>query len=207
MSHARWVVIAEDCYRDLTNVVPEAAKEAAPVENREEVASVVEEPVKEEPVKEEPVEEEQSPEKKVEEAIETPENVQTIEIEKTRTNLDWISSLPPSYQKEGQEFLRKLTESPGFSISSGGIVEIEGVPLDNYSITDLLRTACIPFNKSTIPLRLQDWLRETGITTFRNHLLKILPKWQNRYSWRVSTMAGRKVASGVQRPSTRKRKS
>lgn len=199
MSHCRWVVVAEDCYQELTKVIPEAAKEEVSIKPFEEVAPVKE--VTEPSVLEEKTETPESP-KKVQEVL---EKVQ--ESPKVEEAVDWTSSVPPSYRKEAQQLLEKLTSTPGFSTNSGGIVEIDKVPLEDYSITTFLRTACIPFNRSMIPIRLQDWLREKGLTTFRNHLLKILPKWQNQYSWRESTMAGRKEPSGAQRPSSRKRKS
>jgi hypothetical protein len=198
MSHCRWVVVAEDCYRELTKAgdkltPPQTAQLQTPIEIPEaQLPTAIEIAI--------PTEILEPPQKP---PTKDPEQSESKE---SPAETDWVASLSPSFRKEAAELFQKLTSSPGFTLSPSGIVEIDGIPLEDYSISDFLRTACIPFNKAKIPLRLQDWLREQGLTTFRNHLLKILPKWQYRYSWRESTMAGRKGPSVAQKRSTRKRK-
>lgn len=205
MSHCRWVVLAEDCYQQLSKAVPKETEEETHVQAVQEAAPVDksnEPPAQEHPLPKTKYQEETLPEPHKD--LDKPQTSSKVENKKEEP--DWTASLPPSFRKEGEQLYQKLIELPGFTISSVGIVEIDRIPLEDYSITDFLRTACIPFNKAVIPMRLQEWLRTNGLTSFRNHLLKILPKWENRYSWRKSTMAGRKEPSGVPKPSTQKRR-
>ena len=205
LSHCRWVVVAEDCYQEFTKA--ETHQELASTQATKEGASLVKEDTPTAGPAEEPINVTPSKGTSEENQEAKAKNGGTEEpLTKEEEKPDWTASLPPSYRKEGQKLLQQLLTSPGFSISSSGIVEIDSISLQDYSISSFLRSACIPFNKSPIPIQLQDWLRKTEITTFRNHLLKILPKWENRYSWRKSTMEGRKEPSGGPKPSTRKRR-
>ena len=201
MSHCRWVVVAEDCFDQLRQLQPEAltspekaaAAETAP-QSLTEPRAQDPEPPNHQPEKipdplppPEPVEKTREPETKPEEHTETHE-VEEVE--------EWTSSLPPSFRDEGKKLLAKLTQTEGFHVSETGIISLDGVPIEDYPISSFLRTTCIPFNRSPIPIELQEWLRDKGMTKFRNHLAIIRPKWIKRYSWRESTMAKADKARG-----------
>lgn len=192
MSHCRWVVISEDCYQQLGQS-PQNTEKKAPVPDIQATKSISEAFG--------------VPEKASSEITEVTVPTKTNKVTDKEKKTDWTDSVPPSFKKEAYNLLEKLVATNGFGLTSKGIVQINGKSLEDYSIKDFLRTACIPFNKTKVPIQFQDWLRDQGLTNFRNHLFKILPKWQNRYSWRKSTMEGRRELSEAPMPSIRKQKS
>jgi hypothetical protein len=212
MSHNRWVVIPEECFEELRKAGPTAQS----CEVSDQITQTSPDPsVKDTTEEQIPVAtdnstgstEENRKEEKEETVQEKEETVQEKEETLQEDANSWISDLPPSYRKEGTHFLAKLQKFDGFEINAKGIISIDGEEIENYPISTLLRFACIPFNSGSFPIRLQEWLRSKGVTKFRNHLATIRPPWQQRYSWRSSTMGKRQEPSEVPKRSTNKRKS
>ena len=96
----------------------------------------------------------------------------------------WLNQLPPSYRQSGLQLLRKLADTGEFKVSDEGIISVQGRPIENYNITNFLRTTCIPFHKGDIPQPIQEWLRQHKEIKFRNHLAKVRPAWVNKYGLR-----------------------
>ena len=219
MSHCRWVVVAEDCFdqlRQLSRPVKETVTEPVlesdqldpPVRTIQTgqaeqatdipVTKPLPDTIPESRVQRVP-EPELRPEPQPEPAPEQesehqPERQPSPQPEEE----NWTSSLPPSYRGEGKKLLEQLLQTDGFHVSETGLISVDGVLVEDYTISSFLRTTCIPFNRNQIPFLLQEWLRTKGIVKFRNHLAKVLPKWIKRYSWRESTMA--KSAKAVKGP-------
>ena len=158
MPHCRWVVIPEDCFEELKSG---SYNPSAPtLSDKTEIE------------KDTRTRTEQSPQN-------------NTAVEKTEKS-DWTKHVPPVYRSEAQEFLNKLIRAGNFEFLDSGHVVLNGKATD-YHVSDLLRTAFVPYNKSPFPLDVQEWKREKGITEFRNPLVKIPPKWQSMYTLRRST--------------------
>lgn len=192
----KWVVIAESVYTDLlrgleTNIgkpdTPKEIEEEAVVDHTQ-VASeeIVQEAVK-------AVEEET---KKVEKEEE--------EVKPSFTN-SAVQNLPPSFRQEGDRLFKHLSDSEGFRLGTNGEIYIHGNLIPDFFFENLLRTLCIPFHKGVIPQVIQAFLKEVGLTKFRNHLVKLKPVWEKRYSWRKSTMETRQGHAEAPKPSMPKR--
>ena len=191
-------MIEESVYLDLLSS-RETKSSDTDVANKEEEGGLAEEVVGE-------VIEEEPTENIVEEPfVEEKEEVE--EEEKVEDHLDnkAVQSLPFSYRQYGGRLLNNLTSSKDFTLGDAGEIYIHGKEVENYSIEKLLRTLCIPFHKGSVPMVLLAFLKELGLTKFRNHLVKPMPVWEKRYSWRESTMATRRGHVEDQNPSTRKR--
>jgi len=96
-------------------------------------------------------------------------------------------ALPPSYQKEGYNFLFKLVDNPAFSLSKEGDIQVQGIDLEPYHITDFLRVAFLTHHKGEIPTALQEWLKKQSIS-FPTSQVKLRPKFVSKYSFRASTL-------------------
>ena len=108
-----------------------------------------------------------------------------------------IENLPLSYRQCAVKLLRTLNETNEFTADDEGQIFIKNNKIPNYSVEQFLRATCIPFSKADIPLLLQSWLKEKGITKFRNHLARIRPDWVNKYGSRASTMGRGRGHSAV----------
>jgi len=97
-------------------------------------------------------------------------------------------ALPPSYQKEGYNFLLELTDKPEFSLSEQGDIRLQGIDLEPYHITDFLRVAFLTHHQGEIPGPFQEWLKSQSIT-FPTSQVKLRPKFVPKYSFRGSTLA------------------
>ena len=81
-------------------------------------------------------------------------------------------------------FLHKLPRLlclENFSITSRGIVEVDGQAVKDFSLSQLLRTACVPFHKPDLPLVIEDLLRKANLQIFRNHKLRLRDPWRSAY--------------------------
>ena len=194
----KWVVIEESVYLDLISSLE--------TKSGERVDKVKEKELGEEVVAD-IIEEEVLPEAKVEEAIVEEDPKEVEEEVKLEDNLDnkAVQSLPPSYRLEGAKLLGILLDSRDFLLGDRGDIYIRGKQIENYSLEKLLRTLCIPFQKGVVPRVLLTFLKEIGLTKFRNHLVKQRPEWEKRYSWRESTMVTRRGHAEDPEPSTPKR--
>ena len=195
MSHCRWVVIAEDCFEQLQKT------KRTPSPSRSQSKPLSQEP----PVSSE--QEEQKVEERPQTEPKTPEREATPIEEPTSREDRWLQSLPPSFQEIGRQFLEKILEQDDFEVTDKGLILIGREPVPDLAIDQLLRTTCIPFHKGPLPLALQDWFRKKKMTTFQNQLVKILPKWEKRYSLRASTLARMQAPSEAHKRSTKGPKS
>lgn len=100
----------------------------------------------------------------------------------------WLSALPPSFRSKGRKLLVQLQEAGGFAISNTGQISINNTAVEDYDIGTLLRTLVIPFHRGQLPQQIEEWLRSKNMTKFRNHLIKIRPRWEPLYNLRASTM-------------------
>lgn len=111
MSHCRWVVLAEDCYQQLTEV-PQKAKEEEIVPRVPEVEPELVPEVAEskdtqttESLVETPPLKEPEPAPDTEQVLDAAD---TVVEEAPETPTDWTLSVPPSFRKEAQNLLQKL---------------------------------------------------------------------------------------------------
>ena len=107
----------------------------------------------------------------------------------------WLHQLPSSFQTDGFRLLAILEKHDNFSYKPDGTITINGHPVQGYDLSQFLQTACVPFHKGQLPPAVHDFLRDSGITRLRNHLVKIRPKWIKRYAWKPSTMETRQGLS------------
>ena len=202
----KWVVIEESVYSDLLRSLESGTGERGHKVEREELGEEVESGKKEkEAVVEDKVEAEvEEGEEEKEEEGQKEEVVEEEKKEDSFANLV-IESLPPTYRQEGSRLLNQLHLSKDFLLGDKGEIYIHGKVVPEYSLEKLIRTLCIPFHKGKVPRVLQEFLKEQGLTKFRNHLVKLMPVWEKRYSWRESTMETRRGPVEDPKPSTPKR--
>lgn len=116
----------------------------------------------------------------------TSDTTNTEDRKDTDVEEDWAKDLPPAYKAKAQEFINKLKATGSFDISQNGQVVLNQKTL-NYSISEFLRTAFVPYNQTTFPIDVQEWLREQNMTTFPNPLAQLRPKWESAFTLRRST--------------------
>ena len=216
MAHCRWVVVAEESYNQLCDQA--AAQKTPEKEDKSDEPLDKTSPVKPLPESTRPsdVALEETPLTVPKETV-TPDTKDNAKLEdqgpKTKRRAQdvspvhgWILDLPTPYRPDGLALLRKFEKAGGLTVGDTGNVSIDTVPVDGFTISDLLRITCIPGNPGVLPNSVQEWLRCKKLVRFRNPKANLRPEWVNRYSWRESTMATRQARSAVPPPSTSRRK-
>ena len=99
----------------------------------------------------------------------------------SRASFDPLKNVPAYFKKSADKFLVTLeSRAPSIAWSeTNGALIVDGQTLEDFTIADLVRVACVPFTRTRVPKICIDHLNASGITKFRNYLLNrpILPKW------------------------------
>ena len=196
MSHCRWVVIAEQCYQDLTRKL-ENNDEKMEVDSPESGTKTLE-PPSAESVDVPPPSPSATPAEPSapDDVTEDEPNIQTHPTNDESSNESaqnkWVQDLPPAYKEPAETFINTLEKAGGFEITESGFIQLDGDVLP-YHISDFLRTTQVPFNKNPLPYIVQEWLRKKNISSFQNTQLQLAPKWESIVHWRKYTTHRRKA--------------
>lgn len=208
MSHCRWVVIAEDSFKELSEskksvkAAEDGAEDTLPGSTQQSDTASASTP-----------ERKHSPTPPPHPPPQPPPHYPATGVKETQVGEKdfsgghtWSLELPPSFWSIGLKLIEDLKSLGEFSIADDGSISVNGHQIPGYHISEFLRTTCIPHHQGRIPLRLQHWLLDKKMTKFNNHLIHLNSRWKPLYSWKASTLGKRQGHSEALKLSITKRK-
>lgn len=79
------------------------------------------------------------------------------------SNLQYIQKLPITAQPSGLAFLKKLQKVQNLTITTSGVIHINGTSVQDYTLDQLLKAVCVPKATQDIPSKLLQILEKHHI--------------------------------------------